>query len=67
MSVGDTELDANSASVSILGPDQDFSVIESTELQKYLDMITVEQGTGGSAITGMDVTETEEPIVDPDA
>ena len=63
---GDNELDANSASISILGPNQDFKVVDDCELQKYLDMITVEQGTTGGS--GMDVAgEEEEPIVDPDA
>ena len=61
---GDTELDANSAAISILGVGDDFTVIEGAELQKYLDMIVVEQDRGVSTSEAMD---TEAVIEDPDA
>ena len=41
-------------------------MLEDKEIQKYLDMITLEQGGTGIVQTGMDIAE-EEAIVDPDA
>jgi 20S proteasome subunit alpha 6 len=39
---GDSELDSKNASVSVVGVDTPFTVIEGAELQKYLDAVTVE-------------------------
>jgi len=41
---GDTELDAKSASIAIVGVDKAFEVIEGPALQVYLDQIEVEGG-----------------------
>lgn len=41
---GDTELDAKSASIAIVGIDTKFTIIENEGIQKYLDMIEVEGG-----------------------
>lgn len=65
---GDTEMDANSATVSIVGADQDFTLVEGADLQKYLDMITLEQGSGAGAAGAADEGAMDEgAIVDPDA
>ncbi len=39
---GDTELDNKSASISIVGVDRSFEIIEGPAIQKYLDAIEVE-------------------------
>lgn len=39
---GDSELDAKNVSISIVGEDQSFQIIEGTPIQKYLDVIEVE-------------------------
>lgn len=39
---GDSELDNKNASISIVGPDQAFQIIEGPALQKYLDAVAVE-------------------------
>jgi 20S proteasome subunit alpha 6 len=39
---GDSELDSKNASVSVVGVDTPFTVIEGADLQKYLDAVTVE-------------------------
>lgn len=39
---GDSELDTKNASISIVGADHTFTVIEGADLQKYLDAVTVE-------------------------
>ena len=44
---GDTELDTKSASISIVGKDKTFEIIEGSALQPYLDAIEVD---GGSAM-----------------
>jgi hypothetical protein len=41
---GDTELDTKSASISVVGKDRAFEIIEGSALQVYLDAIEV----GGS-------------------
>ena len=40
---GDSELDAKSAEVAVVGVDKSFELIEGAALQKYLDEITTEQ------------------------
>lgn len=60
---GDAELDAKSASIAVIGPDQDFIVIEGADLQKYLDMLTVESNKSAAD----EPMDTSEAIVDPDA
>jgi 20S proteasome subunit alpha 6 len=44
---GDTELDTKSASISVVGKDKNFTIIEGSALQPYLDAIEVD---GGSAM-----------------
>mmetsp|Transcript_2724 Transcript_2724/g.2854 ORF Transcript_2724/g.2854 Transcript_2724/m.2854 type:complete len:256 (+) Transcript_2724:106-873(+) len=44
---GDTELDTKSASISVVGKDKTFTIIEGSALQPYLDAIEVD---GGSAM-----------------
>lgn len=44
---GDTELDAKSASISVVGKDKAFTIIEGSALQPYLDSIEID---GGSAM-----------------
>ncbi len=39
---GDTDLDSKSASISIVGVDKKFEIIEGPAIQKYLDAIEVE-------------------------
>lgn len=47
---GDSELDAKSIEVAIVGPNHQFEVIEGQGVQRYLDEITTEQeGTGADA------------------
>jgi 20S proteasome subunit alpha 6 len=41
---GDSELDAKSASIAVVGIDQPFEIVEGTALQIYLDAIEVEGG-----------------------
>ena len=41
---GDTELDTKSASISIVGKDKPFQIIEGPALQPYLDAVEVEGG-----------------------
>ena len=41
---GDTELDTKSASISIVGKDRVFEIIEGPALQVYLDAIEVDGG-----------------------
>jgi 20S proteasome subunit alpha 6 len=60
---GDSELDAKCASVAVCGPNEEFTVIEGADLQKYLDIITVEDNNKTAAAEPMDTAE----IVDPDA
>jgi 20S proteasome subunit alpha 6 len=43
---GDTELDSKSASISIVGKDKMFEIIEGPALQVYLDAIEVDGGAG---------------------
>ena len=61
---GDTELDSKSASIAVMGPDNDFEVVEGPALQKYLDAIAVESSARAADAEPMD---TSEAIVDPDA
>jgi 20S proteasome subunit alpha 6 len=49
---GDTELDTKSASVSVVGKDKAFEIIEGQALQVYLDAIEVD---GGSAMVEEEV------------
>ena len=53
----------------ILGPNQEFFVLEDKEIQKYLDIITLEQGSTGIIQGAMetDAAAEEEAIIDPDA
>ena len=39
---GDVELDSNTASIGIVGKDESFKILDSTQLQKYLDQIEIE-------------------------
>jgi 20S proteasome subunit alpha 6 len=43
---GDTELDAKSASIAVVGINKPFEIIEGPSLQRYLDEIAVEQESG---------------------
>ena len=43
---GDTELDTKSASISVVGKDRGFEIIEGNALQVYLDAIEVDGGAG---------------------
>jgi 20S proteasome subunit alpha 6 len=47
----DTELDTKSASISIVGKDTPYTLLEGADLQKYLDEIEVE-GEGDMAEEG---------------
>ena len=57
---GEAELDAKSASISIVGADTTFSILEGEKLQSYLD--AVEQEGGVEPIATEDV-EMEEPEI----
>jgi 20S proteasome subunit alpha 6 len=46
---GDSELDAKSASIAVVGVNKPFEIIEGANLQRYLDEIAVEQDSGDVA------------------
>mmetsp|Transcript_82 Transcript_82/g.66 ORF Transcript_82/g.66 Transcript_82/m.66 type:complete len:258 (+) Transcript_82:134-907(+) len=52
---GDSELDAKSAAVSVVGLDVPFKQIEGSALQRYLDEITTEQDGTGAVDANMDL------------
>lgn len=57
---GEVELDTKSASISVVGKDKTFEIIDGEALQKYLDAIETE---GGAGEVDMDEGEMEEPDV----
>jgi 20S proteasome subunit alpha 6 len=54
---GDTELDAKSASIAIVGKDRAFEIIEGDAIQVYLDAVEVE---GGMPVVEEEIVENPE-------
>jgi 20S proteasome subunit alpha 6 len=52
---GDTELDAKSASIAVVGKDRAFEIIEGDAIQAYLDAVEVE---GGMPVVEEEIVET---------
>jgi 20S proteasome subunit alpha 6 len=49
---GDFEIDAKSATISVVGKNCDFHLIEGAELQRHLDGADVEASSGSSSAAG---------------